>query len=169
MNEEKRERKQLTKKNKLIIIIVAAVLGVFILSGGIYCIVTQQSPITAIQNIADKDNTNICAKWQSQDKPELSAYVFYENGTYDSYFSNFNFDGQYTINRNKIKLINPDTKKELVYKFTIRGDVLSLILIEEDGKVLDEPELSKFDRVDELNMKSLTDIIGDIKKDKEEK
>jgi len=98
----------------------------------------------------------------------LVAYVFYENGTYDSFLSNFNFDGEYTIDGNKITLYNPNTEKKMVYKFTIYGDVLTLTLIEEDGEEVEEQEVSKYDKVDELNMRSLTDIIGQIQDEHDE-
>lgn len=166
--ENKNEKKPLTKSKKVVLIVVCCLLAAVLIGGGVFCIATEQNPVEAVQGIFTSKEAAICANWQSQDKPDLVAYVFYENGTYDSFLSNFNFDGEYSIDGNKLSLYNPDTEKRFVYKFTIYGDVLTLTLLEEDGKAVEEQEVSKFDRVDELNMKSLTDIIGQIQENHNE-
>lgn len=170
MNEKKIGKislRGISQRHKRLIILFCAILTVVLVIGsGVYCIATDQSPASALSSVFTSNKKEICAKWQNQERPGLSAYVFYEDGTYDSYLSSYNFDGEYTIKRNKITLVNPTTKKELVYDFSIHGDVLTLTLIKEDGEKLDEPEVSKFDKVDELNMKNLSDIISDIKDSK---
>lgn len=166
------DKKTKNKKNssikKGIIIAVVCLLAVIIIGGGVFCIVTEQNPVEAVQSVFTSREKAIIGNWQSQDKPDLVAYVFYDNGTYDSFLSNFNFDGEYTIDGNKLSLYNPNTEKKMVYKFTIYGDVLTLTLIEEDGQEVDEQEVSKYDKVEELNMRSLTDIIGQIQDEHDE-
>lgn len=166
---DKKSKKKISVSKKGIIITVVCLLAVIIIGGGVFCIVTEQNPVEAVQSIFTSREEAILGNWQSQDKPDLVAYVFYENGTYDSFLSNFNFDGEYTIDGNKLSLYNPDTEKRLVYKFTIYGDVLTLTLIEEDGEEVKDQEVSKYDKVDELNMRSLTDIIGQLKDEHDEK
>lgn len=166
---DKNPKKKISVSKKGIIIAVVCLLAVIIIGGGVFCIVTEQNPVEAVQSIFTSREEAIIGNWQSQDKPDLVAYVFYENGTYDSFLSNFNFDGEYTIDGNKISLYNPDTEKRMVYKFTIYGDMLTLTLIEEDGEEVKEQEVSKYDKVDELNMRSLTDIIGQLKDEHDEK
>lgn len=166
---DKKSKKKISVSKKGIIIAVVCLLAVIIIGGGVFCIVTEQNPVEAVQSIFTSREEAILGNWQSQDKPDLVAYVFYENGTYDSFLSNFNFDGEYTIDGNKLSLYNPDTEKRLVYKFTIYGDVLTLTLIEEDGEEVKDQEVSKYDKVDELNMRSLTDIIGQLKDEHDEK
>lgn len=92
----------------------------------------------------------------------MSAYVFYDDGTYDSYISTVNFSGRYTVNGNKLIITNPSTSKDIVFKFTVNNKELSLTVIEEDGEEPDEKEVSKYDRVDELNQKSISDLLGEI-------
>lgn len=165
---DKKTKKRINVSKKGIIIAVFCLLAVIIIGGGVFCVVTEQNPVEAVQSVFTSKEKAIIGNWQNQDKPDLVAYVFYENGTYDSFLSNFNFDGEYTIDGNKITLYNPNTEKKMVYKFTIYGDVLTLTLIEEDGEEVEEQEVSKYDKVDELNMRSLTDIIGQIQDEHDE-
>lgn len=154
-------------KGKLAAVIIAAVLAVIIISGGVYCAVTEQTPKDAVISVFSSDDKKIIGKWQSQTSPGLSAYVFYDDGTYDSYLSTVNFSGKYVIKGNKLTLINPETNKEVKYKFKISGKVLTMTLINDDGSS-DESDISKYDSVKELNQKTLTDLIGELSQDKEE-
>lgn len=146
---------------KKIAIAAAAVILALIIAGGVYCVSTDQNPIEATQSIFSSNEEKLIGKWQSQDAPGLSAYVFYDDGTYDSYLSSVNFSGEYTVKGNKLTLINPETSKEIVYKFKVSGKVLTLTLVEEDDKSKD-PEISKYDSVEELNQKTLSDLIGEV-------
>lgn len=101
-------------------------------------------------------------KWQSQDNPGLSAYVFYDDGTYDSYISTVNFSGRYTVDGSKLTIINPSTNKDIVFKFSVNNKKLSLTVIEEDGEEPEEEEVRTYDRVEELNQKSISDLLGEI-------
>ena len=93
-------------KAKTAIIIIAAIIFALLVAGGIYCVATDQSPATAIE-AATAHQDKLVGKWQSQKSPGLSAYVFYDDGTYDSYLSTVNFSGEYTVKGNKITLTNP--------------------------------------------------------------
>ncbi|MGN1329713.1 MAG: DUF5640 domain-containing protein [Eubacterium sp.] len=147
---------------KKIAIAVAAVILALLIAGGAYCIATDQNPVEATQSIFSSDDEKLIGKWQSQSSPGLSAYVFYDDGTYDSYLSTVNFSGNYTVKGNKLTLINPDTSKEIVYKYKISGKVLTLTLLEEDGSESKAEDISKYDSVDELNQKTLSDLIGEV-------
>lgn len=161
-------KKQLKTAHKIIIAIVTVIIALVIAMGA-YCVATDQTPVDATKTIFSSDEDLLIAKWQSQSAPGLSAYVFYEDGSYDSYLSSVNFSGEYTVKGNKLTLRNPDTEKDIVYKYKITGKVLTLTLIEEDGKEVENPEESKYDQVDELKQKTLSDLIGELQKDKEEK
>lgn len=145
-------------KKQIIGIVIAAVIVVLLAAGGVYCVATDQNPVDAAVSVFSSSEDKLIGKWQSETSPGLSAYVFNDDGTYDSYLSTVNFSGKYTVKGNKITLINPDTNKEIVYKFKISGKNLTLTLIE-DGKESDE---SVYNSVDELNQKSLSDIIGEV-------
>ncbi len=155
-------KKSLTTVQKIISIVVAVILALAI-AGGVYCISTKQNPADAVKSIFTANDEQIVGKWQSQKNPGLAAYVFYEDGTYDSYLSTANFSGRYIIERNKLTLINPSTSKEIVYKFSVTEKELSLTVVEEDGKEPEDKDVSKYDKVDELNQKSLADLIGELK------
>lgn len=161
-------KKGLSKGQKILTAVIA-VIAALLIAGGVYCVVTEQNPADAAKSIFTSDESQLIGKWNSQASPGLSAYVFYDDGTYDSYLSTINFSGEYTVKGNKLTLRNPDTNKDLVYKYSITGKVLTLTLVEEDGKEADENEVVKFDKVDELNMKTLSDLIGEMKSDSEEK
>ena len=147
-------------KSKIAIIIVAAVLFILLAAGGIYCVATEQSPASAVTSMFSNEE-KLIGKWQSQKAPGMSAYVFYDDGTYDAYLSTVNFTGEYTVKGNKLTLTNPKTSGDVVYKYKVKGKVLTLTLIE-DGKETDE---HKFDSVKELKMKTLADLIGDAVSD----
>ncbi|MDE5983860.1 MAG: hypothetical protein K2H13_01220 [Eubacterium sp.] len=157
--------KNLSKVKKIIIAVVSVIL-VLIIAGGVYCIVTDQNPAQATKSIFTASDNQIIGKWQSQKNPGLSAYIFYEDGTYDSYISTANFSGNYEVDGNKLILKNPSTAKEITYKFSVNEKELSLTVID-DAIATDEKEVSKYDRVDELNQKSFADIIGELKENKE--
>ena len=140
-------------KAKTAIIIIAAIIFALLVAGGIYCVATDQSPATAIE-AATAHQDKLVGKWQSQKSPGLSAYVFYDDGTYDSYLSTVNFSGEYTVT-------NPNTNAQVVYKYKVKGKVLTLTLMEDDK----EAETNTYDSVDELQMKTLADLIGDSIKD----
>lgn len=147
-------------KAKTAIIIIAAIIFALLVAGGIYCVATDQSPATAIE-AATAHQDKLVGKWQSQKSPGFSAYVFYDDGTYDSYLSTVNFSGEYTVKGNKITLTNPNTNAQVVYKYKVKGKVLKLTLMEDDK----EAESNTYDSVDELQMKTLADLIGDSIKD----
>lgn len=157
--------KNLSTVKKIIIAVVSVVL-VLAIAGGAYCISTKQSPAQATKSIFTSSDNQIVGKWQSQKNPGLSAYIFYEDGTYDSYISTANFSGNYEVDGNELILKNPSTAKEITYKFSVNEKELTLTIIDE-ALATDEKEVSKYDRVDELNQKSFADIIGELKEDKE--
>ncbi|MBQ7203518.1 MAG: lipocalin family protein [Eubacterium sp.] len=150
--------KKLTK-GQLIVVIIVAVLLLITIPAGIYCGVNNESPADLINDIVTPDDEQIIAKWQG-DKA-VSAYEFKDDGSYDSYISTFSIEGIYTINGNKLTLKNQSSGGEVVYKFTIRGNTLTLTLLEENGKKVDEKEETVYKKVDHFNMKSLTDILSD--------
>ncbi|MCM1114417.1 MAG: DUF5640 domain-containing protein [Clostridium sp.] len=152
---------QLNKAQKAISIIVAVILAV-VIACGVYCISTDQSPVQAVKTVFTSNENQIIGKWQSQKSPGLSAYVFYDDGTYDSYLSTVNFSGEYTIKGNKLTLNNPNTMKEIVYTFSVNEKTLTIETYEEDGEKSEDDTVNKYDRVDELNQKSLTDLIGEL-------
>lgn len=149
---------------KKIIIAVAAVVVALLIAGGVYCIATDQNPAQAAKSVFSSSNEQLVGKWQSQKNPGLSAYVFYEDGTYDSYISTANFSGNYEVDGNKLILKNPTTAKEISYKFKVNEKELVLTIID-NGADTSEKDISRYDRVDELNQKSLTDLIGELKED----
>lgn len=152
---------------KKIIIAVAAIVLALLIAGSVYCISTKQSPVEAAQSVFSDSEELLIGKWQSQKNPGLSAYVFYEDGSYDSYLSTANFAGTYYISGNKLSLINPTTSKDIVYKYRVNENTLTLTLVEEDGEKVEEKEVSVYDRVEELNQKSLVDLIGELKENNE--
>lgn len=159
--------KALSKTGKIIIGVIAAVIIALIIGGSAYCIATDQNPHDAIKSIFTANDVQIVGKWQNSKNPGLTAYVFYDDGTYDSYISTVNFSGEYEVDGNKLILKNPSTNKDITYKFRVTEKELSLMVIEEDGKKPEEKDVSIYDRVDELNQKSFVDIIGEIKENNE--
>ncbi len=161
-NKQSNKKKGLSKIAK-IIIIIAAVIVVIGAAFGIVAIATHDNPFTYTYAAVTNSQKKLIANWESDSAPGLSAYVFHDDGTYDSYISSYNFTGKYEVTVNKLTLINTLTNQENVYKYRISGKVLYLTLIEENGQEVEEQESSKYNKVDNLNMKSLSDIIDSLK------
>ncbi len=142
-------KSKLNKTQKIISIVIAVIL-LIVIAGGAYCISTKQNPVDAAKSVFTSSENQIVGKWQSQKSPGLAAFVFYDDGTYDSYISTVNFSGEYEISGN------------IVYSFTVTGKELSLKVIEEDGEKSENRDETKYDRVNELNQKTLTDMLGDL-------
>lgn len=163
-----KKAKTFTKKQMIASIVIAVVLAVAICLTAV-CVANDFNPISYSLSVITNDKDKIIGKWQSRDMPGLSAYEFHEDGDYDSYISSFNFSGQYEIKGDKLTLINTKSQEEIVYKFSVNGDTLSLTLIEDaNNSKIDDDETIKFDRVDTLNQKSIFDMLGDLKQDTEE-
>lgn len=157
--------KSLSKVQKIIISTVAGIIAAILIACTAYCVATQQNLSEAAKSIFTPGEEQIVGKWQSQENPGITAYVFYDDGTYDSYISTVNFSGDYEVDGNKLYLKNPNTSKEIVYKYKVTEKVLTLTVLEEDGEEPEEDEVSKYDRVDEINQKSLMDILGEFKEE----
>lgn len=158
--------KKLSKKQIILVVIVAILIAV-LLGGTIYCAVNGETPAQMITDIVKSNDEQIIGKWENVTTPGLSAYEFYEDGNYDSYLSTFSFQGNYKIDGNKLTLSNPSSNKTVVYKVNIKGDKMILTLFEEDGQESTELQKNEFERVEHLNMKSITDVLGDLAKENE--
>lgn len=161
-----KEKKTFTKKQLIISIVIAVILAIAICITAV-CITNDVNPITYSLSIITKDKDKLIGKWQSQDAPGLSAYVFYEDGEYDTYISSFNFSGTYETKGDKLILVNNRSKQEITYKYSVTGNTLTLRLVDDNGEKVKDDETLKFDKVDTLNQKSLADMLGDLKKDAE--
>ena len=95
-------------------------------------------------------------------KTNQEAYEFYDNGSYDSYFSTFSFTGDYTVKGNELTLSNPASDSTVVYKFSVDKKKLTLSLDKENGLDSENEQVVEYTRVDRIEMKSLTDLLGDI-------
>lgn len=153
--------KGLSKKQISILVAVIVFVGA-IISGGIYCVVNDQTPADVISDIVSTNDSQIVGKWQNQTNPGISGYEFFEDGTYDNYLSTFSFSGEYEVKGNKLILSNPQTSKNVVYKINITNDRMTLTLVEEDGKEAQTDEVTEFAKVEHLNLKSFSDIIHDL-------
>lgn len=127
----------------------------------VVCSVNHINPVSYIAGETSKDK--LVNKWQSQSAPGLSAYEFYDDGTYSSYISTFSFDGQYEVKGDRITITNGTTAQSVTYKYSIVGDVLSLTLIDENGTEFGDKGPVKYDRVDSLNQKSVNDLLESAK------
>lgn len=161
VKETKKDKKSKTAidKKKLITIIVAVVLVVIILPSGIYCIVHKENPVQMLTDTFSSSESQLVGKWQGASG--VSAYEFNEDGTYKSYISSFDFSGTYTVDGKKLTLYNTATNGSVEYKINVTAKKLTLTLTKENGVATkgDEKDKIKFDRVDSIKTKSISDII----------
>lgn len=168
VTEKKDKRKKNPKQTspkKIIIAVVIAVILLAVIGLSVSFAVNDINPFSYVASVVTNDKKQLIGKWQSQSAPGLSAYVFNEDETYDSYISSFNFKGEYSTSGYKLTLRNTISGQEVVYKYSVSGDTLSLTLIEEAGEKVEDEETLKFDRVDSLNQKTLSELLENLKPD----
>lgn len=152
--------KMVFSAKQVILIVFIAVVVVCLAGTGIICAKNNINPVSYIAGEVTKNQ--IVGKWQSQTVPGLSAYEFYDDGTYTSYISTYTFDGEYVIEGDKLTLKNTSSNQSVTYKYSIVGDTLSLVLVNQNGSEFTDSESSKFDKVDTLNQKSITEMLDEI-------
>ena len=153
--------KHISTTKQLIISIVIAVFAAAIVTGTVVCAINHVNPVSYVAGEANKGK--LVGKWQSQNAPGLSAYEFFEDGTYSSYISTYSFDGEYDVKGDKLVLKNTKTNQEATYKYAINGNTLSLTLVNTNGSDLDDKEPNKYDKVDSLNQKSISQMLDAYK------
>ena len=153
--------KHIFTTKQLIISIVIAVFAAAIVTGTVVCAINHVNPVSYVAGEANKGK--LVGKWQSQNAPGLSAYEFFEDGTYSSYISTYSFDGEYDVKGDKLVLKNTKTNQEATYKYAINVSTLSLTLVNTNGSDLDDKEPNKYDKVDSLNQKSISQMLDAYK------
>ena len=153
--------KHIFTTKQLIISIVIAVFAAAIVTGTVVCAINHVNPVSYVAGEANKGK--LVGKWQSQNAPGLSAYEFFEDGTYSSYISTYSFDGEYDVKGDKLVLKNTKTNQEATYKYAINGNTLSLTLVNTNSSDLDDKEPNKYDKVDSLNQKSISQMLDAYK------
>lgn len=147
-----------TKQVIAIVVLVVVILG--FATTGIICAKNNVNPVSYIAGEITKNK--IVGKWQSQTAPGLSAYEFYDDGTYTSYISTYTFDGEYEIEGDRLTLKNTSNNQSVTYKYSIVGNTLSIVLVNQNGSEFTDSESSKFDKVDSLNQKSISDMLDEL-------
>lgn len=154
------KKKLFLKWLKIFAVVLAVLIGIAAITTGIYCAVKKQNPITTVSSFFKSDKKEIIGIWESENIKGATAFVFRDDGTYDRYFSTVNFTGTYKLDGNKIILTNPDSELELVYKYSISGDKMTMNTIDK-GKDLGEK--ISYKKVDRLNQKTLDELIAESK------
>lgn len=157
----KAKGKKVFTTKQVVLLVVIAVLAVLSIGTVVICSVANVNPVAYIAGEMSKDK--LVNKWQSQTAPGLSAYEFFDDGTYTSYLSTYSFDGEYEVEGDKLILKNPNSNQNVIYKYSIVGDTLTLTLTDSNGTEMDGREPNKFDRVDSFNQKSIQDIIDEYR------
>lgn len=153
--------KKVFTTKQVVLLVVVVVLAVLAIGTAVICTVANVNPVTYIAGEVNKDK--LVNKWQSQTAPGLSAYEFFDDGTYTSYLSTYSFDGEYEVEGDKLILKNPNSNQNVIYKYSIVGNTLTLTLADQNGTEMKGSEPNKFDRVDSLNQKSIQDMIDEYR------
>ena len=153
--------KRVFSAKQVVLLVIVAVIAVLAIGTAVVCTVADVNPISYIAGEASKGK--LVNKWQSQSAPGLTAYEFFDDGTYTSYLSTYSFDGEYEVKGDELILKNPSSNQTVIYKYRIVGDTLSLTMTDSNGTALEDREPNKFDRVDSLNQKSIQEMIQDYR------
>lgn len=159
--EKPKKTKKVFTTKQVVLLVVVTVLAVLAIGTAVICSVADVNPVSYIAGEVNKDK--LVNKWQSQTAPGLSAYEFFDDGTYTSYLSTYSFDGEYEVEGDKLILKNPNSNQNVIYKYSIVGNTLTLTLADQNGTEMEGSEPNKFDRVDSLNQKSIQDIIDEYR------
>lgn len=149
----------ISSKQTKIIAAVCIVLA-FLIIGITTCAINDVNPISYMASIITNDKAHLVGKWQSQETPGISAYVFNDDGTYESYLSSFKFSGEYETKGDKLILKRPGSNVRVEYKYSVKGDVFTMTLYKESNRKVKDKKTFKFDRVDSLNQKSFGDLLN---------
>ena len=149
-------------KIKIALVIIACILAVIIIPSGIYCAVEKVTPAQMVSNIVVSNADRIVGKWQNE--AGSNAYEFYENGTYDSYFSTFSYSGDYTVDGDELTLSNPNNDSTVVYKIKVSKDSLSMKVYKQAGLEAnqDEETTAEFKRVERIQTKTIDELLDSI-------
>lgn len=147
-------------KTKFTIICVAIIVAIIIIPSGIKCIVYQESPAQLIADTFTSKDKQIIGRWQGDSA--VTAYEFYDDGTFESYISTFSYKGKYGIEGNKITLTNTSLSGSIEYKFSIKGDQLTMKLYKENGIPAEEKTKSTYTKVDTITMHSIADLLNEL-------
>ncbi len=155
---------------KALIFAIVGIILAAIIALGVYSAVNKQSPVSAVKSIFTSDEKEIIGNWQmigdddSQDSDVatgVQSLVFRDDGTCDRYLWTYNLGGKYSIDGNVITITK--NKLTIQYKFKVNKDKLTLTVMQ-NGKVSkDKSSVSVYEKVDELNQKSLTDTLQALK------
>lgn len=153
------------KKNsgagRVIFVIIFSILVMTLVPTGIYCAVERINPVEMVSSTFSSNNSALLiGKWQNQTRS--SAYEFYDDGTYESYFSTFSFKGDYSLKGDELTLSNPSSDSTVVYKISVDKKSLSMTIVQENGMLSENNQTTEYNRVDRIETKSLTDLLGTI-------
>lgn len=147
--------------SKLVFVIIFSLLVMILVPTGIYSAVERINPIKMVTSAFSSDNSALLiGKWQNDSRS--SAYEFFDDGTYESYFSTFSYQGDYTVKGDEITLSNPSSDSTVVYKFSVSKKTLSMTIVQEAGLTSENNQTAEYNRVDRIEMKSLSDLLGTI-------
>jgi hypothetical protein len=147
------------KKNQIIIIGIIAVLLIILVPSAIYCGVHGENPKEMLTDMFTSNEEQLIGNWQGE--KGLTAYSFKEDGTFESYISSFSYTASYVADSSKLTLTNPASAGNVVYKYSIHGDTLTLKLLEEGGKKVEEKEVYEYKKVDTIHSQSFVDFLKD--------
>ena len=156
------KKEKSNSKIKIALVIIACILAVIIIPSGIYCAVEKVTPAQMVSNIVVSNADRIVGKWQNE--AGSNAYEFYENGTYDSYFSTFSYSGDYTVDGDELTLSNPNNDSTVVYKIKVSKDSLSMKVYKQAGLEAnqDEETTAEFKRVERIQTKTIDELLDSI-------
>ena len=156
------KKEKSNSKIKIALVIIACILAVIIIPSGIYCAVEKVTPAQMVSNIVVSNADRIVGKWQNE--AGSNAYEFYENGTYDSYFSTFSYSGDYTVDGDELTLSNPNNDSTVVYKLKVSKDSLSMKVYKQAGLEAnqDEETTAEFKRVERIQTKTIDELLDSI-------
>lgn len=154
-----------SSKLKIVLAIILCVVIAIVVPTGIYCAVKQESPVKVVRSIFVTNETRIIGKWQNDAR--TSAYEFKDNGTYDSYFSTFTYSGDYVVKGDELTLSNPSNDSTVTYQIKVSKNELYMVAIKEGGleKDKDEETEVKYNRVEKIKTKSISEIINGLTED----
>ena len=150
----------------IIVLLIAILIVLFILLGKAES--NEAVSSTDKKSITEEQTDNaqkLIGSWQGDQARR--GVIFYEDNTCKiySFGADYYITEDYIAEGNVITICNNETGAKEKWKYSIKGDTLSMTLIETNGKEIRDEATNEYTKVKHLNLKSAEEILQDIAED----
>lgn len=148
-------------KAKIAIIVIISLIILIVAPTGIYCAVKHESPKSVVSSIFQGTEKKIVGKWQNENG--ITAWEFFEGGTYDYYLSEISYSGKYSVDKNTITVAPIGSATSSTYKVSFEKDKMTLTLVKDGAIDVEDEESVTFIKVNRFDLKNKQELLDYLK------